>query len=630
MVVTAIAILSARVSFAAKNVSVLRMHPATDGGKYINVHQSDTMPQWSFNIGLMTDFAYEPFEFVTADGGRRRGIVDDLVVGNVHGAIAFTDWWLMGVNVPLVFWETYFNPYVPGEEVQREDVRLEFGDVKAEMKFRLLNIERYNVGISVVPFFYFPTGAEQYFIGTGMWSPGVMLALDGDIFNRVFLAVNAGYQYFSKYSYGTGINPSAVIDDRLILNAGLNVRITDAWAVIGEVISAGVISKLWKNQHQNPAEFLIGTRFTSQCDVKGLSITAGGGSSITSGIGSPDWRIFAMVNYRRLNLPPPPPVEVEVVVEEKIVITQSIHFEFDKAVIQSKSLPILDDVILIINQNPQIKVVRVEGHTDWIGTDQYNLKLSAARAKAVRDYLVVNGIAPDRLIAIGYGEHRPVADNRIVIGRARNRRTEFTVIDTEPVDVTQLPPPPPQYEPEPESQPQPEPEPQVAPEPAPEFQPQPVSTMSERPPEPEPEPRRVTEAPGRVTVPLPPPDTSSLGEIRSYTQIKGIIDFPNQQSELTEGGKKKLKEIANYVRKEKSVIGLRFQAFPGSADSEMGNSTLSWERAANARNYFASRLGDIKRRLDISSYGFTNSTYGEGKKANKGKVVIWVLRKFDK
>ena len=96
--------------------------------------------------------------------------------------------------------------------------------------------------------------------------------------------------------------------------------------------------------------------------------------------------------------------------------------------IRPVSYPIVDDVADLLRRNPQIRRVRVEGHTDWIGSDAYNQKLSENRARAVRDYLIQKGVEPSRLEAVGYGESRPVADNNTVQGRARNRRTEFTVL----------------------------------------------------------------------------------------------------------------------------------------------------------------------------------------------------------
>ncbi len=72
--------------------------------------------------------------------------------------------------------------------------------------------------------------------------------------------------------------------------------------------------------------------------------------------------------------------------------------------------------------------IEIAGHTDSVGSEMYNLRLSEARANAVRDYLIQHGISPDRLIAKGYGESRPIAPNTTREGRAKNRRVEFTVI----------------------------------------------------------------------------------------------------------------------------------------------------------------------------------------------------------
>ena len=154
-----------------------------------------------------------------------------------------------------------------------------------------------------------------------------------------------------------------------------------------------------------------------------------------NGFGASDWRGLVQINYRRSDVvalpPPPPPVELEAAYEEKIVITQRIHFEFNRYNVRSVSNTILDDVVMVLERNPQIKKVQIEGHTDSVGSDKYNEKLSQKRAENVRAYLISKGISADRLVALGVGESRPVASNDDVEGRAHNRRTEFTVLERE-------------------------------------------------------------------------------------------------------------------------------------------------------------------------------------------------------
>jgi outer membrane protein OmpA-like peptidoglycan-associated protein len=103
-----------------------------------------------------------------------------------------------------------------------------------------------------------------------------------------------------------------------------------------------------------------------------------------------------------------------------------VHFDFDKYNIKKLYIPDLDQHVAYLSANPSSPVT-VEGHTDSIGSDQYNQKLSERRANAVRKYLIDKGIASSRIQVVGYGEQRPIADNKTKEGRAINRRAEFEV-----------------------------------------------------------------------------------------------------------------------------------------------------------------------------------------------------------
>lgn len=101
-----------------------------------------------------------------------------------------------------------------------------------------------------------------------------------------------------------------------------------------------------------------------------------------------------------------------------------ITFDIDKATIKSESEPIIEQIIALLKDNPDLQL-SIEGHTDNTGTPEHNKTLSGQRAKAVMDAVIKGGIAKQRLSAVGWGQDKPVADNRSEEGRAKNRRVEI-------------------------------------------------------------------------------------------------------------------------------------------------------------------------------------------------------------
>jgi outer membrane protein OmpA-like peptidoglycan-associated protein len=101
-----------------------------------------------------------------------------------------------------------------------------------------------------------------------------------------------------------------------------------------------------------------------------------------------------------------------------------VHFETGKAVITPDSKPLIDQIIAMLKKNTGLKV-SVDGHTDNVGDPKSNKSLSEARAKAVMDAVSAGGVDAGRMKAVGWGETKPVADNRTEEGRAKNRRVEL-------------------------------------------------------------------------------------------------------------------------------------------------------------------------------------------------------------
>ena len=104
-----------------------------------------------------------------------------------------------------------------------------------------------------------------------------------------------------------------------------------------------------------------------------------------------------------------------------------VEFEFNSARLTQGSYPMLFYSFEVLQNHPEMKV-EIEGHTDNIGTNEFNLWLSLQRAQTVKDYLVAKGIDPNRLVVKGFGEEQPRATNKTPQGRALNRRIEFKII----------------------------------------------------------------------------------------------------------------------------------------------------------------------------------------------------------
>jgi len=120
--------------------------------------------------------------------------------------------------------------------------------------------------------------------------------------------------------------------------------------------------------------------------------------------------------------------ELQAAIQQKrIVFTDKIRFAPGQVEISPTSFLLLDDIVTLIQANPGIRLISIEGHSDSDGDEAYNRQLSARRAEAVRNYLIGKGVAADMLQARGLGESRPLADNASAEGKMRNRRVEFII-----------------------------------------------------------------------------------------------------------------------------------------------------------------------------------------------------------
>jgi OOP family OmpA-OmpF porin len=125
----------------------------------------------------------------------------------------------------------------------------------------------------------------------------------------------------------------------------------------------------------------------------------------------------------------PAPAPVAPPAATKVTYAADAFFDFDKSVIKPAGKAKLDDLISKI-KDINLEVIIAVGHTDSVGSDAYNQKLSVRRSEAVKAYLVSKGIEKNRVYTEGKGEKQPVASNKTAEGRAKNRRVEIEVVGT--------------------------------------------------------------------------------------------------------------------------------------------------------------------------------------------------------
>ena len=326
---------------------------------------------------------------------------------------------------------------------------------------------KWPIDVAIVPELRLPTGSSQSFLGGN----GVIFAPRANLeraFGPVRLLLNLGLRYRN-----TGRFLQLIVENELTgggaivwtLPTGKTFRRPE---LIAETTFSTPLSQPFAGNvgtssasATTPWEFLIGAR-TLFSKHWGAEIAMGRGISTTAGYGREAFRMLASVRYEFEPEPAKPPIHdrdgdgipdpedkcpdepgpaendgcpvigpLVTLESDRVRLRGSVHFDYDKAVIKPDSFDLLDEVVGVLKKNPQLKHVRVEGHTDNKGTAPYNLDLSRRRAAAVAEYLVQHSIDRKRLVSAGYGFERPIADNATALGRAKNRRVEFRLLEDE-------------------------------------------------------------------------------------------------------------------------------------------------------------------------------------------------------
>ncbi|HKY34880.1 MAG TPA: OmpA family protein [Polyangiaceae bacterium] len=461
-------------AIAEAQVDAERFKPAVTHDGWVTSEGSETRATddpWEF--GAFLNYAHNPL--ITADGN---GELRDHIVGHRLGldllaSVSLADPFAVGLGLPLYFQSGDADPSVAG-----------LGDLRLVPKLRILRDRDDPFGLALAAELRAPTHTGDFSGGARNVSVVPKLIFDHRFFGGLRLGANAGVAIREGTSFAN-INAGS----EFVYAAALGYRIggIDGKTELG-IELAGAVGLAQTDKEEVPLEALPFVRhdLNEEWEVMG-----GFGVGVLAGYGVPTFRVFVGVRYQPTShdadgdgiadsrdkcpneredvdnyedhdgcpeedpdtdqdgIPDhqdrcpdaketingsedddgcPDSGDPRVIYEDsQFKILDTVQFEHGSAQIKPESHSLLDQVALTIKANPQVKRVRVEGHTDDTGPRDVNVRLSKERAESVRQYLAKKGVRNNRLSSEGYGPDKPLVDGTSDEARAKNRRVEFIV-----------------------------------------------------------------------------------------------------------------------------------------------------------------------------------------------------------
>jgi len=463
-----------RLAVAQTNVDAERFKPAVTYDGWVNAEGSAVRPRadpWEF--GAFLNYARNPLVVLNGNGDVTRKLVSGHAGLDLFASVTLAKPFAIGLDVPLYLAQTgTYDPSFGG-----------LGDMRLVPKVRLLD-DRDAVGLAIAAEIRLPTHTGDYSGGARNVTFIPKAILDHRFLSGVHIGFNLGAVVREKTQLA---NVSA--GSELAYAAALGYRFGgfEGKTEIGVELDGGV-GFTQSDAEELPLEAFL---FLRHNPSEEWEIIGGPGIGMIAGYGVPTFRLFAGVRYTPTahdadgdgiaddedqcpNVPEdrdgdadgdgcpeedadddhdgvpnktdqcpvaketingvqdddgcPDTGDPRVIYEDgKIQVLDNVQFEHGSADIKPESNSLLDQVALHMKANPEIKRVRIEGHTDDTGPREVNIPLSKQRAEAVRRHLVQKGVNPQRLSAEGYGPDKPLVSGTSEEARAKNRRVEFVV-----------------------------------------------------------------------------------------------------------------------------------------------------------------------------------------------------------
>ncbi|MEZ4741998.1 MAG: OmpA family protein [Bdellovibrionota bacterium] len=412
-------------------------NPNSDGIGFITVQSSQTLPQWSLNLGAFLDHAINTLPvFETVDGEQSRGTVNDSLTSlQLHIGYGLLKNWELGISLPYVLTQSVNS---------NQDYQGEFADngltaVSIDSKYHLWNNDRF--GLAVIGSINANEIQDNPFAGKEA-GPTINLELAGDVkLNKHLFAINIGHRFKKPGKKNAIDDPIDPIKNQFIWSGAANFAIDNTNYIVSEFYgSVPTNNTLNKSDRTNSSAEILAS-YKKIIPTMQLATYAGIASELMHGLSSPDWRLFAGINWTiETKKAPVEPVVIEKpekfiegplgpIKKKEVITLHDILFAFnsDKLILRGQNTSVfkLKDQL---DAGDGFKRLIIAGHTDSIGSSNYNRDLSKRRANTLRNWLIKNyDIDPKKVTTIGLGESEPIDTNNTEKGRQMNRRVEFKI-----------------------------------------------------------------------------------------------------------------------------------------------------------------------------------------------------------
>jgi outer membrane protein OmpA-like peptidoglycan-associated protein len=417
---------------------IQNFNPTTSGLDFVTVQSSETLSPGIFNFGYFLNYAVNTMPNFDATNASRTNFEDYLLGGDINFGLGLMENWDFGVSFPQVYSQnTEDRAGIFSGEISQTGLT----EIRLNSKYRFFGDEK--GGLAAIVTVNFNRIEDNPFTGIDAgptWN--VEAAYDWTASDWVY-GLNAGYRMRDPGRQITSI-PIEPFRDAMTFS-GAASRYLPKWdlKLIGEIFSSFPTQTTENGSDRNSSviELLLG----GKKDLKhNLALHFGAGTELYQGSSSADWRVYSGLNWnmgplwskKKLEAPAPEQTR-ELTPEVKYAGSEpsksSEKFSVGDVLFASGSdqigpvfAEVLKDLAQYLKTAP-FKNLTVEGHTDSVGSEEYNQGLSERRAKNVVKFLAGQGISQSQLSSAGFGESRPVADNSNYQGRAKNRRVEFNV-----------------------------------------------------------------------------------------------------------------------------------------------------------------------------------------------------------